>query len=249
MAEATLAVSFAPLKKGLEVDVVDRDRLADEHVAAAASDEAAVGRRGFAFCGPPLPGHVIEIRDEDGAILPDRKVGRIFVQGPSVAAGYFGEQEATDEVFRDGWLDTGDLGYLVDGQVVITGRSKDLMIINGRNIWPQDVEWAVETLEGLRRGDAAVFSIEDGEHDPRVVILVQCRQRDQEARDQLKKNVKAIATRTAAIDGEIVLAPPHSLPLTSSGKLSRARARQNYLEGLYDDPAGDETPIAMAVGD
>ena len=251
MAEATLAVSFAPLKKGLDVDVIDRGRLADEHIARpVAADDATADRRGFVLCGPPLPNHVIEIRGEDGAALPDRHVGRIFVKGPSIAAGYFGEPKATAEVFKDGWLDTGDLGYLVDGEVVITGRSKDLMIINGRNIWPQDVEWAVETLPGLRRGDVAVFSIEEGDRDPRVVVLVQCRQRDADARNQLRRDVKATATRAAAIDGEILLVPPHSLPMTSSGKLSRARARQNYQEGLYiDETTTDTAAIAMAAGD
>ncbi|MGI9493477.1 MAG: fatty acyl-AMP ligase, partial [Geminicoccaceae bacterium] len=250
MAEATLAVSFAPLNRGLEVDVVDRGRLENEQVAAVvANDDDAVDRRGFTFCGPPLPRHVIEIRGEDGSSLADRKIGRIFVKGPSIAAGYFGEPEATAETFQNGWLDTGDLGYLVDGNVVITGRSKDLMIINGRNIWPQDIEWAVETLPGLRRGDVAVFSIEDDHHDPRVVVLIQCRRQEIEEREQLKSDIKAMATRTAAIDGEIVLVPPHSLPMTSSGKLSRARARQNYLDGHYADTALDNEPVVMAAGD
>ena len=249
MAEATLAVSFAPLNRGLEVDVVDRGRLENEQVATVVANDDTIDQRGFAFCGPPLPNHVIEIRGEDGSSLPDRKVGRIFVKGPSIAAGYFGEPESTAETFRDGWLDTGDLGYLVDGNVVITGRSKDLMIINGRNIWPQDIEWAVETLPGLRRGDVAVFSIEDGHRDPRVVVLVQCRRQEAEAREQLKRDVKAVATRTAAVDGDIVLVPPHSLPMTSSGKLSRAKARQNYLEGHYADTAFDNESVAMAAGD
>lgn len=251
MAEATLAVSFAPLKKGLEIDIVDRSRLSDEQVATAvANRDSKVDRRGFAFCGPPLPDHVIEIRAEDGTPLSDRKVGRIFVKGPSIAAGYFGEPEATAEVFREGWLDTGDLGYLVNDEVVITGRSKDLMIINGRNIWPQDVEWAVETLDSLRRGDVATFSIEDEERDPHIVVLVQCRQRDIEARERLRRDAKAAATRAVGTDSNIVLVPPHSLPMTSSGKLSRARARQNYLDGLYaDDVTAHAGPVAMAAGD
>ncbi|MGI9499569.1 MAG: fatty acyl-AMP ligase [Geminicoccaceae bacterium] len=257
MAEVTLAVSFAPLNRGLDVDLIDRRRLTDEHVAEpvsapASGDVETAQPRGFVFCGPPLPDHLIEIRDDDDTVLSDRRVGRIFIKGPSVATGYFGEPRASAKVFREGWLDTGDLGYLVDGEVVITGRSKDLMIINGRNIWPQDVEWAVEELPGLRRGDVAVFSIEDQGHDARVVILVQCRSRDDAIREQLRKDAKATAARTAAVDGEVLLVPPHSLPMTSSGKLSRARAKQNHLEGLYaevDDVAGARQPLAMAAGD
>ncbi len=250
MAEATLAVSFAPLKRGLEVDAIDRERLTEHQMATpVTAGGTTADERGFAFCGPALPDHIIEIRSETGDVLTDRAVGRIFVKGPSIAPGYAGEPKATAEVFKDGWLDTGDLGYLVKGDVVITGRSKDLMIINGRNIWPQDVEWAVETLDGLRRGDVAAFSIEDGDRDPYIVVLVQCRQRDQEARDALHRKAKAAATRAAGTDGELMLVPPHSLPVTSSGKLSRARARQNYLDGLYDDEADEDQPVAMAAGD
>lgn len=251
MAEATLAVSFAPLNKGLEVDVIDRERLSDAHLAMPARAEVeAASKRAFVFCGPPLPDHAIEIRDSRGAALDERLVGQIFVKGPSIAAGYFGEPEASARTFRDGWLDTGDLGYLVDGSVVITGRSKDLMIINGRNIWPQDVEWAVESLPGLRRGDVAVFSVEPADEDPYVVILVQCRQRDEAEREALLRSVKATATRAAAIDGRVLLVPPHSLPMTSSGKLSRARARQNYLDGLYaDDDPGSKKQLALAAGE
>jgi len=253
MAEATLAVSFAPINRGLDIDRIDREALADRQIAEPMGENAdAADVRGFVFCGPALPGHVFEIRGDDGQILPERQIGRIFVNGPSIAKGYFGEPEATAGVFQDGWLDTGDLGYLANGEVVITGRSKDLMIINGRNIWPQDVEWAVETLPGLRRGDVAVFSVEPGDRDPYVVMLVQCRMRDEAEREELRRSVKATATRAAAIDGELLLVPPHSLPMTSSGKLSRARARQNYLDGLYSeagDQGGEDTPLAMAAGD
>jgi fatty-acyl-CoA synthase len=246
MAEATLAVSFAPLGRGLAVDRIDKRRLEAAHVALPADEATAADDvRGFAFCGPVLPGHQIEVRGQAGEVLDERVVGRIFVRGPSIAKGYFGEPEATARVFVDGWLDTGDLGYLVQGEVVITGRSKDLMIVNGRNIWPQDVEWAVEELPGLRRGDVAVFSIEDQEREPEVVILVQCRSRDAGVRDQLLKDVKAAASRAAAVDGVVVLVPPHGLPMTSSGKLSRARARQNFLDGVYADA---DLPLAMAAG-
>jgi len=237
MAEATLAVSFSPLGQGLVVDTIDRRALAEDHLALPAGPDADAGSaRGFVVCGPALPGHVIEIRGDDGQVLPERRLGRIFVRGPSIATGYFGEPQASAEVFGDGWLDTGDLGYLVDGALAITGRSKDLIIVHGRNVWPQDLEWAIEQLPGLRRGDAAAFSVDEGDGES-VVLLVQCRLTDPAARAQLERDVRAVAQQTAAIEGKVVLVRPHGLPQTSSGKLSRSRARQSYLSGAYTDPA------------
>jgi fatty-acyl-CoA synthase len=244
MAEATLAVSFSPLGRGLVVDTIERQALAEDHVAVPAGPDADAGSaRGFVVCGPALPGHTIEIRGDDGQALPERRLGRIFVRGPSIAEGYFGEPEASAAVFADGWLDTGDLGYLVDGALAITGRSKDLIIVHGRNVWPQDLEWAIEQLPGLRRGDAAAFAVDEDSVDEGsegVVLLVQCRLTDPAARAQLERDVKAVVQQTAAIEAKVVLVRPHGLPQTSSGKLSRSRARQSYLAGAYaDDPSSD----------
>src|SRR5262249_25264154 len=176
MAETTLAVSFAPLNTGVEVDLVDRQRMADEQVAVPANGINADQVRGFVICGRPLPDHDAEIRDDSGRVLPERCVGRIFVRGPSVMAGYFEQQEATASVLDEhGWLDTGDLGYVLDRHLVITGRAKDLIIVNGRNIWPQDLEWAVEDLPGLRRGDAAAFVVEAERDEEDVILPVQSR--------------------------------------------------------------------------
>jgi fatty-acyl-CoA synthase len=233
MAEATLAVSFSPLGRGLVVDTIERRALAEDRIARPTAPDADAGSaRGFVVCGRALPGHVIEIRGDDGQVLPERRLGRIFARGPSIATGYFGEPQASAEVFKDGWLDTGDLGYLVDGALTITGRSKDLIIVHGRNVWPQDLEWAIEQLPGLRRGDAAAFSVDDGEGES-VVLLVQCRLTEPAARAQLERDVKATAQQTAAIDCKVVLVRPHGLPQTSSGKLSRSRAKQSYLAGAY----------------
>ena len=120
--------------------------------------------REFALCGQPLHGHRIEVRDDAGARLGERRVGRVFASGPSLMKAYFGEPAETAKVLSgDGWLDTGDLGYQLDGQIVITGRAKDLIIVNGRNVWPQDLEWTAEAeTAGLRGGDVAVFSVFDG---------------------------------------------------------------------------------------
>jgi fatty-acyl-CoA synthase len=200
--------------------------------------EPGPGARGFVACGRALLGHAFEIRDADGNPLAERQVGRIFFRGPSVMTGYFREPDLTRQaVSTDGWLDTGDLGYLLDGQIVITGRAKDLIIIAGRNIWPQDLEWAAEELPELRRGDAAAFSVEDGESEA-VVVLVQCRLSDPEAKAKLAKDIAAVLQKSAGVEARIVFIPPHGLPQTSSGKLSRAKAKANYLNGVYDAAAG-----------
>jgi fatty-acyl-CoA synthase len=231
LAENTLAVSFAPLGRGIETDQVDRRRLAEEKVAEPAA--AGSDGRAFAICGKPLPEHALEVRGEDGRALPDRRVGRIFIKGPSMMAGYFNQPEATRQIItEDGWLDTGDMGYMIGGSVVVTGRSKDLIIVNGRNIWPQDIEWAVEQLPGLRSGDVAAFSVDERAGES-VVVLVQCRTADAAEIEALASDVKGVVNRTAAIDCMVVPVPPRSLPLTSSGKLSRSKAKQYYLAGQY----------------
>ncbi len=238
MAEATLALSSAPLDRGLKTDVVDVDRLERDGQAEASSADGRA--RAFVLNGPPLPGHELEARDEDGRPLAERRVGRLFARGPSLMQGYLGDEDATRTVLSDdGWLDTGDLGYLLDGEVVVTGRAKDLVIVNGRNIWPQDLEWSAETeVEGLRSGDVAVFSVDDGREE-RVVALVQSRGRDPHARQALQDAVANHLRARHGVTVEVVLVGAHALPVTSSGKLSRSRARQAWLDGAFGPVAHD----------
>jgi fatty-acyl-CoA synthase len=147
--------------------------------------------------------------------------------------GYFDAPEETDRVMSDGWLDTGDLGYLKDGQIVLTGRAKDLIIVNGRNIWPQDLEWAVEEdIAMLRSGDVVAFSV-DGDADEQVVSLVQCRSSDANVRDELAAQIANVLRTRHGVEAMVVLVPPHALPQTSSGKLSRSQARALYLAGNF----------------
>jgi fatty-acyl-CoA synthase len=137
----------------------------------------------------------------------------------------------------DGFLDTGDMGYWLDGEIVITGRVKDLILHNGRNIWPQDLEWAAEQIEPLRSGDVAAFAVEGDSGEDEVVVLVQCRLQERQEMEALRHEVAAVVHRSAGVECTIMLVPPKSLPFTSSGKLSRAGARQNYLAGAYADVA------------
>lgn len=235
MAEATLAVTFAPVDEPIIIDRVDRARskLSRKAIPADKRSERNVEKtRSFVVCGRPLSGHQIEIRDEDGDVLSEREIGHVMVKGPSLMAGYYGNPEATASVMdEDGWMATGDMGYMVDGQLVITGRSKDLILHNGRNIWPQDIEWAVERMETMRSGDVAAFAVEPdgvGEH---VIVLVQCRLAGEDERENLRREVSSVVHRQAGIECHVVLVPPRSLPFTSSGKLSRAGAKLRFLSG------------------
>lgn len=241
LAESTLAVSFAPLNTGIEVDaIVKRDYSLTGQAKPGNDDDGENAVRPFAFCGGPMPGHKLAIRDDHGNDLADRLIGRVYIWGPSVMNGYFGDPAATKNVLsKTGWLDTGDMGYTVAGKLVITGRGKDLIICNGRNIWPQDIEWAVEGLSGTKRGDAAAFSVENEDGAEGVVVVVQCRATETEARSQLMREVRAAARLVAGVDCTVVLAQPRSLPMTSSGKLSRTAARENYLAGRYAAPEAD----------
>ena len=235
MAEVCLAITFSPQGAGVRTDIVDRIALADQQRAVPAADPLDGQRaRSFVLCGRVLPGHVLEVRGPDGQLLADREVGRIFIQGPSVMPGYFGEPEATREVLTDdGWLDTGDLGYWLNGEIVVTGRAKDLIIINGRNVWPQDIEWAIEAKRIVKNGDAAAFSIDTGDGE-RVVVAVLARVSGEEARVALARDVAGAVREAIAVDCDVALVPPTTgLPTTTSGKLSRARTKANYLAGLY----------------
>ena len=241
MAEATLALSFAPLGLGLRAETLDIDRLEHDQIAAPSSKGARRSRE-FALCGPALPGHELEVRGERGQPLGEGQVGRIYARGPSLMHAYFDQPEETNRVMSaDGWLDTGDLGYFTGGEIVLTGRAKDLIIVNGRNVWPQDLEWTAEAeAAALRSGDVAVFSV-PGEGEETVVALVQCRTSDPEIRDQLRDSISGCLRMRHGVETAVVLVPAHSLPRTSSGKLSRTRAKAMYQAGQFTSDAAAVT--------
>ena len=246
MAEVCLAITFSPHDRGVCTDTVDRAALAETQRAVPATDPTDDRQaRRFVLCGRVLPGHQLEVRDADGKVLTDREVGRIFVKGPSIMPGYFGEPEASREVLSaDGWLETGDLGYMLAGEIVVTGRAKDLIIVNGRNVWPQDIEWAIEAKRLTKSGDAAAFSIDTGEGE-RVVVAVLARVSGEEARQALARDVAGAVREAIAVDCDVALvAPTVGLPTTSSGKLSRARTKANYLAGLYAPASPSSKPAA-----
>jgi fatty-acyl-CoA synthase len=235
LAEVTLAFSFTELNHGVFIDTVDKDSLSEGgEVHAATTPENA---RQFAGCGAPLPGYSMQIRSSEGDVLGERHVGCVYVNGPSLMTGYFEHEEDTDSVIdANGWLNTGDMGYVAGGQLFITGRQKDLIIINGRNIWPQDIEWHAESeIAELRTRDTAAFAVEDAHGKEHAVLLVHCRLLDSAARLDLRHRVHAAVFRNSGIDVKVVLIPSGSLPFTTSGKLSRAKAKKAYITGELCD--------------
>ncbi|MFO1260560.1 MAG: fatty acyl-AMP ligase [Sphingomonadaceae bacterium] len=227
LAEATLAVTIMPPGEGIMVELVEETDLS--------GGDAAEGRpqryRAIVNCGKPVKDMVVEIRDEDGGLLGEGQIGKVWTTGPSLMVGYFRDQEATDACMVDGWLDTGDMGYMSDGYLYIVGRAKDMIIINGKNHWPQDIEWAVEQLPGFKQGDIAAFAITTPGGEEAPAVLVHCRTSDDaeraKLRDQIRDRVRAITGMNCVVE----LVPPRTLPRTSSGKLSRSKARKLYLEG------------------
>ena len=187
--------------------------------------------RAIVNCGKPIPGMEVEIRGENDQARGDHQIGKVWCRGKSVMHSYFRNEEATTDCLVDGWLDTGDMGYMADGYLFIVGRAKDMIIINGKNHWPQDIEWAVEQLPGFKQGDIAAFAITTPGGEEAPAVLVHCRTSDNEERsrlrDQIRERVRAITGMNCVVE----LVPPRTLPRTSSGKLSRSKARNLYLTG------------------
>lgn len=230
LAEASLAVSFPPLGKGLEVMSVNSAALS-EHGTAVPSQDANRAANEFVNCGRPLPDHAVSIVDDSGRSLPDLRLGRVLVSGPSLMNGYLNDSDATQKVLiDDGWLDTGDLGYMHGGSLYVTGRRHDVMIVNGRNIRAQDLEELAELQPEIRVADASAFAVVDANGFPIVVMVVECRLAEQSARQSLVLRLQRLVYEGFGIRCLVELVPSHTLPRTSSGKLSRTAARQGFLE-------------------
>ena len=229
LAEATLAVSLMPPGEGIRLELVEEKELSGRE-----NEDAGRPRRYRAVvnCGRPVRGMEVEIRDGNGNLLADRGIGKVYVRGTSVMVGYFRDEEATEACLSpDGWLDTGDMGYMSNGYIFIVGRAKDMIIINGRNHWPQDIEWAVEQLPGFKSGDIAAFAITGPSGEETPAVLVHCRVSDPHERGRLREDIRERVRAITGITPVVELVPPRTLPRTSSGKLSRTKARNLYLSG------------------
>jgi fatty-acyl-CoA synthase len=241
LAEATLAVTIMPPGEGIMVEMVEESELS----GVAAKPDQPKRYRAIVNCGKPARDMAVEIRNADGSILPERSIGKVWCSGPSLMVGYFRDDDATAACMaRDSqggvWLDTGDMGYISGGYVYIVGRAKDMIIINGKNHWPQDIEWAVEQLPGFKQGDIAAFSITTAGGEEAPAVLVQCRTSDNGERTLLRDKIRDKVRSITGMQCVVELVPPRTLPRTSSGKLSRAKARSQYL-------SGEITPYKLAA--
>jgi fatty-acyl-CoA synthase len=249
MAEATLAITFVPRLSGVRTDSIDKAAL-EKGEAKPGTDQELVN------CGKPFPMHAIAVVDENNVVLRDRQVGQIITRGPSVSAGYYNEPELTAEAFKKGpdgetWLYTGDLGYLVDGEVFICGRLKDMIIVRGRNFYPNDLEWVVSELPSVRRGNVVAFSIDvDGAEgrSEQLVIAAEAFQSDAKALEEAIK--QAILENFSLNTHEVAIVPQGTLPRTSSGKPQRRKTKQLYLDGTLPRARAvqdsSETPVQPA---
>ncbi|QYN23087.1 fatty acyl-AMP ligase [Amycolatopsis sp. DSM 110486] len=238
MAEATLAVSFAPLFTGLTLDVVEADALeADDRAVPVPEGDSRRGTdavRSFAVLGRPLDGLEASIVSADGSLLGDREVGEIRLRGPAVTPGYLTVDGPLDTQDADGWMKTGDLGYLIDGQIVICGRRKDVIIMGGRNLYPTDIERAATSVEGVRAGNAVAVRLDAGSRRERFAVVVESKLAgDADAERALSKQVAARVRD--AVDMRpfaVVVLPAGSLSKTPSGKVKRAATAVQYADKI-----------------
>jgi len=229
MAECVLATSFAPLGEGLSVDVVDRKIMADTGEARPSNGDA-MSVSEYVDCGKLLPGFEFAILDDNGVEMGNRHCGHVYLKGPSVMRGYFHDEKSTSEVLSaDGWLKTGDIGYRIDDHVVITSRSKDVIIIKGRNIWPYDLEVLAQQTCGVKLGGVAAFSVTLENKEEQAVLVVETKEKDPDSRRNIVEEISSSIHAHFGINVVIDLTPRGTLPRTSSGKLSRSQSKQDYL--------------------
>ena len=228
MAEATLAIAFDDLRRPFSTARLSRDRYEDEHRAERTENGDDVLE--LVSCGKTFPGHEVAVLSDDGRRLSEGFVGEIAFRGPSVTRGYHNNPEATNALLGDGWLKSGDLGFVLDEELYISGRKKDVIILNGRNYHPQSIEWEAEQVDGIRRGNSVAFSTR-GQNTEELVIVAETPRHAERA-----ALAEAVRTRVQAALGvvarDVVLVARGELPKTSSGKLQRKRTKALYLRGV-----------------
>jgi fatty-acyl-CoA synthase len=238
MAEATLAITFRKHGTGVGTDVIDSRAI--QRGEAATTSASATGGQELVSCGTAFPEHEVAIVDDSGRRLGERRVGQIVTRGPSITSGYYQEPELTAQSWKrldvaadaagGVWLHTGDLGYVAEGELYICGRIKDIIIIRGRNFYPQDIEWVVSELPGVRRGNAVAFGV-DVEGEEQLVVCAEAFQ--SEAAGLAEAVQQAVTLHLGIAVHRVEIVPQGGLPRTSSGKPQRRKAKQMFLDGSF----------------
>lgn len=229
MAEVCIAGTFPEPGRGLRTDWVDKRALEIDQVAVQVEPDSE-GAVELVLLGRPVPGMEMRIVDPStGEELPDRRVGELQMRGDAVTTGYYKLPDATEELLGGGWLRTGDLSYTVEGELIVCGRSKDVIIVGGRNVYPQDIEKVVGDLDGVRTGNVIAFGV-DGRHGAQNIIVVA----ESKGGDlpEIRRRVTSVITQAEGIPPkEVILVEPGTVPKTSSGKLQRSAAKVSYEQG------------------
>jgi len=242
LAENMVAVTFPPVLRAPRIDRIERAAFeAEGNAVPTDRDPGGGGVLEFVGVGQPVPAHEVQVVDELGQPVSERRQGTIWFRGPSSFKGYFRRPEATAAVRREGgWVDTGDLGYLVDGELFITGRVKDLIIKGGRNYYPHEIEEASATVTGIRQGCVAAFAVRDEvAGTEQIVVVAETRERDPLAREMLVGRViEAVTARVGVPPDRVELVPPGAVPKTSSGKIQRRESLRLFLAGSLAESRG-----------
>jgi len=234
LAESSVCVTTSPLNRGPRIDIIERDAFEKEDRAIPiAETESKKNGLEFVACGKPIPGHAIRVVDELGRELNERHIGNLQFKGPSSMQGYYGNPNATQAIYHEGWWDTGDLAYLADEEVFITGRKKDLIIKAGRNLYPAEIEDLTAQVTDIRKGCVIAFGISDLERGTeKLIVVAETSQKKPELREKIIEKINENISNALDITADqIVLVTPHTIPKTSSGKLQRSACKNMYLQG------------------
>ncbi len=244
LAESAVGLTLTPPGRGPRIVSLRREPFLQEGRAAPAAegDPTAIA---LVSCGKPLPGHHVRIVDDQGKPAADGIVGRVEFSGPSSTPGYHRNPEATRKLRRDGWLDSGDMGYMADGELFVTGRAKDVIIRGGQHLFPEPLEEAVSGLNGVVPNGVAVFGSPDPAHGTeKLVVFAETSETREERLSALQQQIQELSLHVLnAAPDEILFGPPHSAPKTASGKIRRSTCRELYLRGEL----GQEKPVWQQV--
>lgn len=251
MAENCLAVTFPRPGQRFDIESIDRRRLEVDGLAVNARKDDPSPYQAVSV-GAPLAGQEVAVSGCNGRFARESEVGEVMVKSPSLMQGYYRNREQTAEAIKDGWLLTGDLGFIKNGRLFITGRAKEMIIKRGRNYYPYDIERAASTVAGVRKGCLAAFAArnpETGTED--LVVVAETRETDGRRKRQMERAVGAVVLSTIGIKPDkILLVPPRSIPKTSSGKLQRLQCRQRYNDGTLVKAVPERwlAPLIAIVG-